>query len=920
MPQKDYFQMDVKEVLEQFRTSEKGLSKQEAARRLRKYGKNELKAKIKMPVWLIFLSQFKELLILILIIGGIISFLIGNARDGAIIFMIVIVNAVIGFIHEYKAGKIIDKLKSLISSPAKVIRNGDLCEISQEKLVPGDIIKIDEGDKLPADIRLIEANGLKTNDFALTGESVPQEKQIELINDDVSIGDRTNMAYAGTTIAIGNGTGIVVSTGMETETGRIASLTEEAGDTQTPLQKELGRLANQLTIAVIFLGIVLFILGLIQNFSLYMSLVYALGVAMAMVPQALPAQVTVALSTGSNRLADRKAVVKNLLSVETLGSTTVICTDKTGTLTKNEMTVRSIWFDNRKYLVSGVGYEPEGKILDENEKPLSKKQIEELQVIMEAATMASNARIHRPDKDHRSWYAIGDPTEAALITVSSKAGFWSKKEDKETPEIQEFPFDSEIRRMSSVRDADGGVMLTVKGSTNSILSISKYIFKGGKRVKITAKHKKEIERLNGQYSENGMRVLAMAQRSLELRENEYQRDKVEKDLTFLGLMAMIDPPKEGVREAIQDARKAHIRVFILTGDHSETAAAVGREIGLPDPGKDTPVIAGTELKKMNRRKLKKLLKENQYIIFSRVDPEAKLRVVQTLEEQGEVVAVTGDGVNDAPALKKAHIGVAMGLRGNDVAKEASRLVLLDDNFSTLVRAVEEGRTIYDNLKKTVYASLTTNVGELILVLLGLLAAALGNYPIPILAAQILAIDLLGEIGPLTMLTFDPPGKNTMTRTPRKLKEHMLNWASASEITFMGIMIGGLAFLNFLLYMRRGGISLTVEDVNTLPYFKATAMSYATIVFCQYVNILQRREERLSLFNMNFFSNKILLTSVVISAGLVLLVIYGPYVSDFLAFGSIALTDWVFIIGSALIYLVIFESIKMFKRMKRLSSC
>jgi Ca2+-transporting ATPase len=914
MPQKEYYQMTIEEVLENLNTNEKGLSKKDAARRLKKYGKNELKAKIKVPVWLIFLSQFKELLILILIIGGIISFLIGNARDGTIILLIVFVNAVIGFVHEYKAGKIIDKLKSLITSPAKVIRDGDLTEISQERLVSGDIIKIDEGDKLPADVRLIQVNGLKTNDFALTGESLPQEKRIDSIKEDVSIGDRINMAYAGTTVAIGNATGVVVATGMETETGKIAGLTEEAGDTKTPLQNELRRLANQLTIAVIFLGVGLFVLGLIQHFTLYMSLVYALGVAMAMVPQALPAQVTVALSTGSNRLAVRKAVVKNLLSVETLGSTTVICTDKTGTLTKNEMTVRSIWFNGKKYVATGVGYEPKGKILDENEKPLSKKQLQELEVIIDAATMASNARIHKPDKKHKSWYAIGDPTEAALITLSSKAGFWSKQEDKENPEIQEFPFDSEIRRMSSVRKFGDDVILTVKGSTQSILSISKYIYKNGKHIAITSQRKKQIEKLNEQYSEEGMRVLAIARSPLRVQKSEYERKKAEKDVTFLGLMAMIDLPKEGVKEAIQEAQKAHIRVFILTGDHPETAQAVGREIGLTDPGKSTPVIIGTELKKMNKRKLKKLLRENQYIIFSRVDPADKLLIVATLEEQGEVVAVTGDGVNDAPALKKAHIGVAMGQRGNDVAKEASRLVLLDDNFSTLVHAVKEGRTIYANLKKTVFASLTTNVGELALVLLGLLAAALGNYPIPILAAQILAVDLLGEIGPLTLLTFDPPGKYTMTTPPRRIKEHLLTLISASEITSVGIVIGGLAFLNFLLFMRRGGISLTVEDINTVHYFKATALSYSTIVFCQFVNILERRDERTSLFNKNFFSNRILLISIAISVGLVALVIYGPYISHFLAFAPITPTDWLFILGAAAIYLVIFEGLKLYKRM------
>jgi Ca2+-transporting ATPase len=380
-------------------------------------------------------------------------------------------------------------------------------------------------------------------------------------------------------------------------------------------------------------------------------------------------------------------------------------------------------------------------------------------------------------------------------------------------------------------------------------------------------------------------------------------------------MAMIDPPKEGVREAIQEANKAHIRVLILTGDHPETAQAVGRAIDLPDSGEPTPVVTGKELKEMDDGRLKKLLKANQSVIFSRVDPEDKLRIVKILEDQKEVVAVTGDGVNDAPALKRAHIGVAMGRRGTDVAKEASRLVLLDDNFSTLVDAVKEGRTIYDNLKKMIFASLTTNIGELALVLLGLLGAALFNYPIPLLAAQILAIDLLGEIIPLTMLTFDPPGKNVMSKYPRRPDEHMLNRLSAVEITIMGTLVGGLAFLNFILFMGREGIVLTVDSTETIGYFKAAALSYATIVFCQFVNILERRSEHTSLFGHGFFSNRLLLISIVVSIGLVSLAIYGPGIGEFLAFGPLSLLDWIYVAGAAAIYLMVFEALKMAKRFK-----
>ncbi|MGD8562495.1 MAG: cation-transporting P-type ATPase, partial [Desulfarculaceae bacterium] len=616
---------------------------------------------------------------------------------------------------------------------------------------------------------------------------------------------------------------------------------------------------------------------------------------------------------GSNVLAEHNAVVKDLPSVETLGSTTVICTDKTGTLTRNEMTVQSLWFNGKKYEVTGIGYEPKGEVRDDQGNSLEKQHIDQIEVIMDAATMSSNAEIHEPDEEHSSWYPVGDPTEAALITLSTKLGTRSPQEDEENPEMQEFSFNSELMRMSSVRRFGDEVRLAVKGSTASMLSVSSFIYKDGEEKALTEEDKEEITALNEEYSRNGMRVLAIGCRNLAPQSGEYTREEVEKEVVFLGLMAMIDPPKEGVPQAIADAQNAHIRVLILTGDHPETAQAVGREIGLPEPGVETPVITGSELKEMAEDKLKALLQEKQSIIFARVDPEDKLNIVKLLEEQGEIVAVTGDGVNDAPALKRAHIGVAMGLRGNDVAKEASRLVLLDDNFSTLFHAIREGRTIYNNLRKTIFASLTTNVGELVLVLLGLLGAALWGYPIPILAGQILAVDLLGEIAPLTLLTFDPPDKDVMTKRPRKPDEYMLNLWGGMEITFLGILIGGLAFLNFFLFMQREGISLTVDSVSTMDYFKATTLSYATIVFCQYFNILERRSERISLFGGEFFSNRILLYSIAASAGAVCLAIYGPYISDFLSFGPITPTDWLFIFGAVALYIVVFEAIKFFKR-------
>jgi Ca2+-transporting ATPase len=913
MPSNDFYRRSPEEIISELSTSqEKGLTSIEAKKRLAQYGNNELESKIKIPLWLLLLSQFKELFVIILIVGALISILIGSYKNGVIIFIIVIVNAIIGFIQEYKANKIIEKLKGLVKSSAKVIRDGVLVEVPQSELVPGDIIKLEEGDKVPADIRIIQCSDFKTNEFTLTGESLPQRKSIEIILEEVVIGDRKNMAYTGTTVASGNAIGVIVRTGMKTETGKIASLTEESTEVETPLQKELRLLARQLTIIAIIIAIGLFALGLLQEFSLYMSLVYALGVAMSVVPQALPAQVTVALTNGSNYLANRNAVVKSLPSVETLGSTTIICTDKTGTLTKNEMTVRSIWLNEEEYKISGLGYEPEGEIFDSEGKSIAKEKIEDIKKILRAASVASNAQIHPPDKEHNEWYPIGDPTEAALITAAAKIGIDCNEDNKAFPEIQEFSFTSERKRMGSIRKEESGHFLYVKGSVGSVLGISKYLYLDGKETPLKEDDISNIKKVNAIYAENSMRVLAIAYRPLEHKE-DYLAEEAEKDVIFLGLIAMMDPPKEGVKQAVSDAKKAHIKIYILTGDHALTAEAIGKEIGLSEEEK-TPVITGKELKELNDEKLVEFIKGKESIIFSRVDPEDKVRIVKILEGQGEIVAVTGDGVNDAPALKSAHIGVAMGLKGTDVTKEASDVVLLDDNFATLVDAVKGGRTIYNNLRKTIFATMTTNGGELVLVLLGLLAAALWDYPIPILAVQILAIDLLGEIMPLSFLTFDPPDPDIMTKPPRKTSEHIFHRISGIEVILLGTLIGALAFMNFFLFMGREGITLTMENIDSIFYFKATTLSYCTIVFCQFVNILQRRYEYISIFR-NFFSNKLLLGSIAISIGLVMTVIYVPWIRDLLSFGSINILDWSYILISAGIYLIVFEILKVIKRLE-----
>ncbi len=914
MDEKQAYNLSIEELFKEFDTGKDGLSKEEASKRLEENGPNELqtteqKSKIKM-----FLEQFKDVLVIILLVAALMSLFIQNYSDAAIMLIIVMVNAVIGFFQEFKAEQILNKLKDLVQSPAKVIRNGEQMEISQSDLVLGDLVLLDEGDKVPADLRIIQSFNLKTNDFALTGESMPQEKQNKAIRKNVSLGDRDNMAYLGTNVATGNGRGIVVGSAMDTELGKIANLTQEEDTSMSPLQKEFLKLANQLALLAVVVGVLLFGTSYQQGFPLIVALTYGLGVAVAVVPQALPAQVSVALSQGSNRLAEKKAVVKKLSSVETLGSTTIICTDKTGTLTKNEMTVRSVYFNQRFYDITGLGYEPKGTILDDDGNELSQERINEIEIMFDAATMASNAEIHKPDEEHKTWYAIGDPTEAALITASTKIGTRSPNEDEENPELHEFPFDSFRKRMSSVREFDEGErqVLCMKGAPDGILEIAKYIYKDGEVVEITAQDQQDIKLAYEMYSKEAMRVLAIAYRELDPDGRDYDIDEVERDVTFLGLMAMIDPPKEGVAEAIKAAHDAHIRTFIMTGDHAITAQAIGKEIGLDPEGGDVAVITGAELKSLSDDRLRELMRENEELIFSRVSPEDKLRVVKNLKFEQEIVAVTGDGVNDAPALKNAHIGVAMGTMGTDVAKEASELVLLDDSYVTLVDAVREGRIIYNNLKKTVLASMTTNGAELIAVVLGLLAVSLWGHPIPILAIQILAIDLFAEIMPLTALTFDPGAKTLMKLPPRDQDDHIINKKTGIEVIYLGLLIGALAFGNFELFMARSG---GILEVGTQAYARGTTITYLTIAFCQFANIMSRRYEYQTIFNRNFFSNKKILASIGISIALVVLAVNLPLIQNFLSFASISLLDWGYVLGAALILLLNHEIIKAYKRSK-----
>ncbi len=909
MTEHAWYQLTAEETVDKLNTALKGLTAEEAQARLAQYGPNELKEGKKLSPVMRFLLQLKDVFMLMLLIAAGISISMGNYTDASIMLVIVILNATIGFIQEYKAEKIVQSLKSLIDSPSKVFRDGELTVLAQTELVPGDIIILEEGDKIPADARIIESVNLKTNDVSLTGESLPQDKNSNAIEHDTTVGDWDNMVFLGTTVASGSGKGVVVATGMNTEMGKIADLTQEEDRSLSPLQQELTVVAHRLAIGAVIISAFIFLASIYLDFSLNYALIYAIGVAVSVVPQALPMQITVALYQGVNRLAGKKAVVKKLSAVETLGSTNVISTDKTGTLTKNEMTVRKLWFDGNEYSVTGIGYAPEGSILNAQEQECTEEQINDLEIMLDAATMASNAEIHPPDEDHHDWYPIGDPTEAALITLSTKLGTHSPNEDEENPELHEFSFDSERKRMSSVRQFGDRQVLTMKGALDSILSITKTLYENGKEVPITEAAKDKLRQVNEGYSRQAMRVLAVAFRKLESDGKDYVLEEIEKDVVFLGLIAMIDPPKDGVKEAMEAAHTAHIDTFIMTGDHAITAQAIGKEINLDAAGNDVKVITGQELMSIQDVELSAIMNDNTSLIFSRVSPEDKLRIVKLLKQQDKVVSVTGDGVNDAPALKSAHIGVAMGQTGTDVSKQAAELILLDDSFPTLVSAIREGRTIYYNLKKTVIASLTSNVAELTVVLLGLLGVSFFGLPIPILALQILAIDLLAEILPLTALTFDPGSQELMTSPPRKHDDHIINKYSASEIIFFGLLMGGLAAVNFAIFAQRMGVELTVTHE---LYRRATTITFATVVAAQFINILSRRYDTLSLFNKNFFTNKKLLWSIVISIGMCLAVFYIPGLNDFLRFAPLHVSDWMTVAVATLIFLTAHEGMKYYR--------
>jgi len=901
-----YYREDASAVLAELGTTEDGLTDKEAAARLAKDGSNQLARSKRQSALLIFIRQFRNVMVFILLVSASFSIYLRDLKTATILLFIALVNAVVGFLQEYKAESLMASLERLVVPKAKVVRDRTLTEINSTDLVVGDIVYIEEGDSVPADVRVIQEEELATNDFALTGESNPSRKFVHAITGDVPLGNRHNLVFMGTTVAIGHGYGVVVGSGMSTELGRIANLSQSTKADTSPLQREMNNLARRLAQGTLILATLLVVLALNSHFGLKAALLFAIGISAAMIPNGLVAEVNITLAQAATRLAKARALVKKLSAVETLGATNLICTDKTGTLTKNEMTVERMLIGKTDYFVSGTGYEAVGDIQDKAKQTLNKKQLEALELFFSTGAMASNAKVNPPDKDHATWFCVGDPTEGALITLARKAGVDPAKLDKQYAEIKEFQFDSARKRMSSVRKYKSEIWVFMKGAPESVLERSATMWDHGHTRKLTAKDRHTFLKYNEERAGEAMRNLAFAFSVLPAgsKPKKMKFDDVEKNMTFMGVISMVDPIREQVPAAMAAAQDAHIKVSIITGDYPTTAEAIARKAGLRSKKGTINIVLGDQLPHLSDAKILRLVSQGG-TVFSRVAPEDKLRIVDLVKKHGKVVAVTGDGINDAPALKRADIGVAMGRTGTDVAKQASEIILLDDSFGTLVSAIEQGRLTFQNIRKAARCALTDNAGELLTVLTSLAAQIAFHIPNATTAIQILAVDVIAQVFPITALGWDTAQGELMKDKPRNLRDHIINPGAVREFIGYGLLAAFLAYGNFLLFFFRRDLSPQYFSTHNGLYTSATIMTYITIVLCQFMNLLLvRTDEREPFFTRYLWSNKKLLIAFGFSFFCIFNIMYNPLVQPYFGAGPLSISDWIFAVLAAVIYLAV----------------
>lgn len=886
-----YLYDDISKVLQELRTTKEGLSDIEVTDRQKKYGPNVLVENKRTSLILSFLKQFTDLLIIILIAAAIFSTLIGSYKDSVVIILIIFINTFIGFVQEHKAEKTISALSSHLPQTVTVIRESVKKKIEASNLVIGDVVYLSEGDKVSADIRLISANELYTNDSTITGESEPQEKSaMESESKNIELMDLKSSLFAGTQIISGNGIGAVIATGMSSQLGRIASETTKVRTVKSPLQKETDHIAKIVAKSFIFVILALLVAHyfIVKYFNLSEGLLFAVQIAAAIVPEGLPATISVALAIGARRMAKRKAAIKRLSTVETLGEINVIVTDKTGTLTKNEMTVKDIYCNDKIYSVTGSGYGNGGEILYD-EMVLFPKDKLHLKKFFDAGIFANNSDINY-EKPHGFEY-IGDPTEVSILVAAEKYGINTFKVREKAIVTEEIPFTSERKFMAKVIKEKGGETVYFKGATHSILEMCDKIYTDGRITKISAKDIHHIKHITDEFSSRALRVIACAYKKKDGKD-------LENGLIFLGLYGIIDPPRPDIKETIRIARNAGIRTVMVTGDHGLTAAAIAQRVGLHDNPK---VINGSKLNTLNDKELSRILCDED-VIFARVDPMHKLRIVRVLQKMHNIVAVTGDGVNDSPALKSSDVGIAMGISGTDVSRESSDMVILNDSYSSIVWAIKEGRIVYDNIEKFTKFEFTTHVAALSTVTAGIIMGVM-----PLFAIQILLMDYGAETFSAFALGVDTEEDDVMVRPPRDRKVPLLNTKNLFYVLRTGIGLSVIAVSVFLYFMISNGWRFG-KVPGTEILFTATAITYATFAVGQIFNSFSIRSKSKPLHKL-FFGNPNLIYAAIASLIFIIGIVYTPTLNGFAKMAPIPPNFWVIIIGAGFIFATYLELIK-----------
>ena len=866
MTQPHWHQEHIEDIFKRLNTGKEGLTTNEAEKRLQQYGPNELQAKKKKTPFMMLLDQFKDFMIIILIAAAFIAGIIGEMTDTFVIIAIVIANAIIGFIQEYRAEKAMEALKKMASSAATVIREGTSKKISSSEIVPGDIVAIEAGIIVPADMRLLEAFQVRVEEAALTGESVPTEKTEKALHDPtLSIGDRKNMLYKGTIVVNGRGLGIVTGTGMSTELGKIASMLQDEEETRTPLQKRLTVFGKKMAVAVLIICAIVFGMGLLRGEQPLLMLLTAISLAVAAIPEALPAVITVSLALGAKKMVKKNALMRKLPAVETLGSVTYICSDKTGTLTYNRMTVEEIYGN--------------AKLLKSNDK-----------AVAEYVNLMTGIALNNDSQEDAEGAEIGDPTEIALYRIAKEQGFDKKRLEGEFPRVAEIPFDSDRKSMTTFHKwSDGTFIAFTKGAPEMVIEKANRAWADDGPL-----DRAELLRANEEMASRGLRVLCIALRRWKKLPDSYDPETVEQDLIILGLVGMMDPPRDEARDAVALCKAAGIIPVMITGDHPITASAIARRIGILDENDSDTVLSGRELEDLSLEEFEKRVEHIR--VYARVAPEQKLKIIKALQDKGQFVAMTGDGVNDAPALKRANIGIAMGITGTDVSKEAAHMILLDDNFSTIIKAVQEGRKIYDNIRKFIKYLLTTNSGEIWTLFL----AQLVGLPVPILPIHILWVNLVTDSLPALALSVEPAEGDVMRRPPRNPKESIFAQGLGIHALWVGLF---MAFL--VLGMQFWGIRQALPEWQT--------MVFMVLCLTQLGHALAVRSEKESLFRQGLLSNKPLLGAVFLSFALQLAIIYVPFLNPIFKTQPLSMGQLLLCIGvSSLVFFAV-EAEKWVKR-------